>query len=553
MKKTLALVAMILCLVMVLASCGNIKSAKIDDYLNPDYTPEDVVLKKSNYISEVEGYELAETNGSFAVFTKITLPDLLANPDAKTTVSYKLFSLAANKVIASVAGTNIECDFSFDENAPIATVQKNTFNQKTGDVTETTYTAYDAAGNQLVYSTKAIAAAREFADDLVLFNNATYQVDEETGALTKIKDVPEYVTLAEYLEYNDKYFYAGNENKIVVYDRDFNFVAHWSAPSYAAEEMCNINLLNDGNVLIQYYYELDSDAAKYDIYEVNETGITVKYDLVSLIFNPAKNSTKKLDLDFLVYSVTTNADLQKDFEEGNSKFSAEFENIAYICPIVDKKIDYSDDAMDLVITDNKLGAMKSLKILDNQATSGPRKVATDLYAVSLKIGYALVNGKGEVVNVINNESLKLKDDYIVGEKTIYNYDLTVAYDLAGNDASVLGYMGDSILVKSNRSNGYDIILLTEGSQKTVHSHTEKIIVGTNVTTTEVVIEFLYDEGNNFYCIHNSVSGYSYYNANGDLIISTQQPMNMVASYENTVLLKGTSALAADVYFTFTEK
>ena len=553
MKKILALVASILCLVMILASCGSIKTAKIEDYLNPEYTPEDIVLKKSNYISELEGYELTETNGSFAVFTKITLPNLTKNPDAKTTVSYKLFSIAANKVIASAAGTNINCEFSFDENAPIAIIEKTTYNTKTGDILETDYTAYDAAGTQLVSSTRAISGATQFADDLILFNNVAYQEDEETGALTKIKDIPEYVALAEYLDYNDNYFYAGDDNNVVVYDRDFNFVASWSAPSYAAEEMCIMHLLNDGNLLIQYYYELDSDSAKYDVYEVNETGITVKYDLVSLIFNPEKNSVKELDLDYLVYNVTTNAELQKEYEEGNSEFSAEFENIAYICPIVDKKLDYSDDAMDLVIMNNKAGAMQSLKILDNQSTSAPRKVATDLYAVSLKIGYALINGKGEVINVINNESLELKDDYIVGEQTIYNYDLTVAYDLAGNDASVLGYMGDSILVRSNRSKGYDILLLTEGNQKTVYSYTKKTTTGTNTTTTEVVVEFLYDEGNDFYCIHNSVSGYAYYNANGDLIISTQQPLTVVASYENTVLLKGISAALTptDVYFTFT--
>ena len=550
MKKILALVAAMLCLVMILASCGNVKSANIDDYLNPDYIPEEVTLKTYNYISDLEGYTLSETNGRFAVFTKVTLPDLVLNPDAKAYTSYKLFSISAAKVIASFAGSNISCSFSFDGNAPIATVAKTTFNLTTGESIDTTYIAYDAAGNQLLSSSHVIPAAKSFAD-LVVFNYAAYSENEETGALTKVNDVSEFIALDTTVEYTDEFFYIEKDDEIIVYDRDFNLIAAWEAPSYA--NSYNANIMNDGNVLIQYTYELDSEATKYDFYEV-EDGLTVKYDLVSLLFNPAKDTTKELKLDFIVAYLYSNNWLQRNQKEGNSKYSTDFENVASIIPIVDKKIDSSDNAQDRVIMDNKANVKKSLKIIDNQSNSGFKKVADDLYAISLKVGYALVNGDGEIVNVINNESLKLEADYIIGESAVYNYDLTIAYNLIENDASIMGTIDDSILVKSSRSNGYDIILLTEGQQKNIYSYTKQDIVpGVTNAVPTATVSFLFDEGNDFYCIHNSISGYSYYNAEGNLIISTQQPMVKVASYDNTVLLKGASALATDVYFTFTTK
>lgn len=556
MKKLrlISLISAILCLVLVLAACGNVRKGKISDYLNTGYTPEDTKLGQSVYLSELDGYELITSNQYFAVFSKMNVSEeLFAVPT--TTVSYKLLSLSKGQVIATVAETNTLCEVELDNEAPIAVIAKTTLDKDTQDIISTAYTAYDAAGTQLATSTSEFPERYTFAD-LIVFNYVAYKEDVKTGALTKQSEVSEFAQLDDCDIWNDEYYYVGTDETLLVYDHSFKVVASWSVPSYAAESL-NYSVLNDGKVFIQYTYALDSDAKKFDFYEIEE-GETVKYDIVSLILNPEKNTVKEKECDVVISKIMSNTLLRQmekmmgASDANNSRISDKFENIAIIVPIVDKKLDESSAACDIVLMDNNLNIKKSLKTVENQDLTLADKVADNLYAIELKEGFALVDEDSKIINVINNSSIELLEDYIVGETAIYNYDLTKAYDLIANDAEIVTNLGDSILVRANKTTGYDMILLYEGKQTTVYSYsavTDDTLDPIPTTT------FDYNEQGEFFCIHNAASGdYTYYNAENEIITTTQKDLEVSSSSAyGSVLLSGTNENFDDVYFLFTAK
>ena len=63
--KITCVIASVLCLVMLCTSCGT-STAKIADYLNPDYVPEELVVKQQTSVSELAGFTLNQSNSYFA-------------------------------------------------------------------------------------------------------------------------------------------------------------------------------------------------------------------------------------------------------------------------------------------------------------------------------------------------------------------------------------------------------------------------------------------------------------------------------------------------------
>ena len=556
MKKLrlLSLISAVLCLVLVFAACDTVRKGKISDYLNTGYKPVDTKLGQSAYLSELDGYDLINSNGYFAVFSKTNVStDPVAVPTV--TVSYKLLSLSKGQVIATVAETNTLCDVELDDEAPIAIIAKSTLDIDTQDVISTQYTAYDAAGTQLATSSNEFEDSYTFAD-LTIFNYVAYKEDVKTGALVKQAEISEFTKLDSCNAWTDEYYYVSTSETLIVYDHSFKIVASWTIPSYA-EDSLTYFVLNDGKVFIQYTYALDSEAKKFDYYEI-EDGETVKYDVVSLVLNPKKNTVKEKELDVVISNLVSNTTLKtleqmfEDVDPSNSSLSDDFENIAVIVPIIDKKLDSSSDACDIVIMDNNLNVKKSLKTVENQELILAEKVADNLYSIKLKGGTALVNGDSKVVNVINNSAIQLVDDYIIGETAIYKYDLTKAYDLIANDAEILAYLGDSILIRADKTDGYDIVLLYEGNQTTIYSY--KDVVDATLAPVPATT-FDYDEDAGFFYIHNPVSGdYTYYNAENEIITTTQKELSVSsASAYGSVLLSGLNENLDAVYFIFTAK
>ena len=326
---------------------------------------------------------------------------------------------------------------------------------------------------------------------------------------------------------------------ILVYNTKFEFISAYTMPSFAEDASCYI--LNNGNVLIQYVVELDPYAEEYDYYEKNDLGATEKYDLVVEIFAPKTGKVTAKDNDFVIAYVETSRDMY-DATYDNNPYTDDFENIAYIFPIVDKKVDTSMIHMDLVLMDNNGKATKSLKIADGQLAELPEKIADDKYIVETVYGYAMVTLKGKTLVSFNND-LEFAGGCIVGERAVYNLNMESVYDLVANKAEVIGSIGNTLFIKAGEEDKYTILALRDGQTTTVCSYNAE-----NESNTVFSIE---DEM--VYCLYNEASNeYEYFNGAGTSLIKTTYELEIVgySAVAKTILFAGQNDAGADVYYLF---
>ncbi len=529
MRKTklLALFALVLAMVTALTSCGSV--ASIDDILNTEYNVSEDVYTKDTVLSELTGYAVVSSNDEFVLFTSAE----------GTSISYKVLSLRTGKVVGTFADTAFTFVVNLIDEVPAFSVIKTEVPAEGAEPTaepEVKYSLYDATGKEVVTTKYEAKAPFMLTEDVLVYDYATYTVAED-GALTKKDDVPEYVLIDELDYYTDEYYYVMNDSKVEVYDHSFNLVSTYFAPAYA--EVGAMAVLNNGDIFVQYTYEVDEDSKKYDI-DNSEDGESQKLKLVSLVVSAKNGKTTNVKLDYIVGELYSNYEL-KSYSDNEDVYSDKFDNLAVIAPIVDKKVDYSEATLDLVTMNNKGKIGKSLKIVDNQNASVAQKIADDRYMVyTVAGGYVVVNAKGDVIKNLNSR-MRVVGDYFVGERAIYDMDFNKVYDLVEKEAFVLGTVANTVFVQAETDTGYDVISFCDGKQTTVHSYKD------DGTTTAV---FAIVNGIGYSIIDSASGDHKYYNANGDLITTTSYAITVVTVAEDVVLLMGTNEGKA-TYHVFT--
>ncbi len=535
--KLLLVVAALLVCVTVLNACGTISS--VNKFLNKDYDPSEDVYKSSGALSELTGYNVLESNDSFVIFYS----------DA---ASYKVFSLKANRIIATFAEPESVFTFDLYPTAPILLVTKTEKKEDSSikdivdgidAVIDVIYTAYDASGEILktIEKYKPEAPLR-ITNDTCIFDYAAYTINQD-GSLSQTVDVPEYIALNNIVDWNDDYYYANKDDTIAVYDHSFNIVSTYVAPSYYEE--LSVSVLNNGNIFAQYTYEVDEDERKYDI-SVCENGKTRKYDLVSLIINAKNGKATQVNLDYIVKALRSNYSLNTyyNYLGESSPYNDNFENIAIIAPIVDKKIDDSKASLDIVFMNNRGKALDSLKIADNQIADfdAISKIGDDRYLVETIVGSSIITAKGKVIKNMNT-TLELCGSYFVSDRYIYDLDLEVVYDLIENDATVLDSVNNTVFVQAETDTGYEVISFCNGDQTTVYTY--------NKTAADATVFDIVDGIG--YSLVNTVSNeYKYYNAEGTLLVTTTYRLESITSTDDDVIIMKGVALAGNTYHTFSK-
>ena len=511
-SKILVLVAALLVAVMALTACGG--SVAIKDYLNPDYDTSAKVFETAEKISALKDYDYVTDNGYIAVFS-------MTDEDDSTLVTYKLVSLADASVVATLK--KADTTYTFSAYGPTFLVTSVTTVEDADP--KTTYTLYDVTGSA-IDSSKYFATAETFyGDDYLLYNRVVYEINAK-GALTKLADVPEYIS-ADIDLVSDDYFYVSDDRAIVVYDHQFNYVSFYELPSYAEEY--DSFLLDNGNYLVQYRVELDSEATKYDIYEISN-GLTYKFDLVTLIVSAEDGSAKELKFDYVIEEVVANSDVYDAEDDNNMFIEDSFENIVVYYPIENGQVNQADSAAEMCFMDNKGKLGDSLKLYDDMlAYSTPRKLADDVYATYGASGIVLVNGEGEILKrVTNYRTLDIAGSYFVGEDAIYSADLSkVVYDLKANEVVDYETMGDSVLMKIELDDGdYKLVLFADGETKTIY----------NSATMGKEKSFGYVNAIDGYFIYDIAEDtYTYYNAKGEKLLKTDARLSFLTYGEDTAV------------------
>ena len=510
-KKIRFLVVLLLLIATALSltSCNKIPVAgSFSTVLNADYTPEEALTKNALEIKELQGYTFVEAKGELMVF----------ECESELGKSKAVFSTRNKKVVLLLESTSSESvDIKLTSSIPAFTVIRTPLLCADNSECESVCELYDATGS-LAASVKGKACEAIAFADTVLFNSASYAIDEADGSLSKIADIPENLYVEKCSDWNDKYFYTYDET-INVYSREFKHVYSWTIPSWG--KYISKNMLSDGRVLVQYLGPLDVNVDDYDIYEMDEnTGETKKFDVYSVLLDPEKRTEKKIKLDYLVEQVTTGAELLRA-SENNGMYCDGIENIAHIYPIENGQVDYSDANADIVLMDNNARLKKSLKIIDDQNAALPTCIGDNVYIVSTVYGMALIDIDGNLLHQINNMSVATVGENLVSEEKIYTLDMEEVYSLYGEGADVAAYLNGTVFLKKGSSTDYSIVAIKGKEQREICKYNAFDLE----TTT---FEELSDVG--CYALYSSVKGeYSYYNSSYELLLTSSARLESVES------------------------
>lgn len=559
MKKIriLSVLTLLLTVTMLFTACGKGSASAVssfDKVLNPDYDVSKEVVVTGKQIDALDGYLPLRYLNNDSILPTFDLwgLEIFYNLDAETgDMSYKVYSLLNNKVILTLDASDVDYDFDtqYYDSYGLLIVAETVYTEAENPedaLEETTYYAYDAMGKEIAKTDDKDGFDAPFTlGDMVVFEMVAYDVDDETGLFTKEMEIPEYVLIDDediYMEWNDEYYYVKTERSVFVYDHSFNYVSAWVAPSYVSVH--GIFVLNNGDVMIQYANELDEEAKEFDYY-TTQNRESVKYDLVTLIMRAKNGNVKDVDMKYIVSYVMTNQTLY-DEQDDNNMFNDSFDNVAWVYPIVNQRVDRSAAAEDVVLMSDKGKIKKSLKLVDGQIADIPEKIADDVYVVEmLHGGYALVNLDGDVLKMINSGAdMRLMGQYLVSETKIYDLNLEVIYNLKENDATLLEEIDGVLFVQEGDEDEYTVYSFCGGAKKTVYSYSAEAEENDEFYTTSMGYVLIDSEGT-----------HTYYNANGKELLTTDGWLQVLNSAEDEILCAMIPSLGEDweaKYYIFTK-
>lgn len=450
-KKLLVLVAMLLCVVTVLASCNApMKFGKVvGDGTYTDENPTLTAAAKTDIKGEIDTYK-----GDLVVFEDISVDTGLA--------TITIYNIATGTVVwtgtesKSESGANttkVSYDvelYEYDEVYWFKVTTATTTETEDDIDTTRSYSLRDAKGAEFAKSDKKTANVETLLD-LIRFDGKVYRIAED-GSIAHAFDISDFTALPEVDTKVGENYYdeSADRDAITIYNANLQLVTYYAVPSFAQGL---IHILNNGNVLVQYQMVEPIGSEDYD---VTEEGMGFTY--VSELINAENGKVSTPNLDHGVMTVLRQSDSDLWI------FNEKVENLAVVAYIEDQRVNSNEVACKLVSLGNNGKVKGEVKLIDNQAPELPKLVANNRWIVSDLAGNQfLLNEKGDVMaNVTALESYNAS--FILFNNKIYDWDLNEKYDLLENDAEVVRTLDHALLMTNEDG---ETLLYTGGSVTTL--------------------------------------------------------------------------------------
>ena len=329
---------------------------------------------------------------------------------------------------------------------------------------------YNASGTKLL--TKNAEYDKDdvqIACDLLQFGGKIYRVGED-AALTLVCDAALYGNLST-LSLDCKtsdYYYAAKSESVSVYDHNLDRVYFWEL-SYDAD-LCLINPLAGGKVLVQYINTLPEDAKSYDLIvdgdflDIDAEG-KQKCELVSLLLDVEKDKEKELKLDYIVAKVMNTDEIDEDGKVYD--LPDKIDNLAAVMYIEDDYLVTAESEIKTVVLNSK-GKVASDFIGDVEDVMDiPYGVAPDRFLYSTESGDKILadsTGKsfGKINSFYYNEYRN--ESYIVISDRIYDWSLNLVYDLDEKGLSVDSNLAHGFILVDEKG---EYSLFTDGNTTSI--------------------------------------------------------------------------------------
>ena len=310
-----------------------------------------------------------------------------------------------------------------------------------GNEHEITYALYAANGTKVAESEDAPTVKLD-----TIFVGGDY-CRIVNGSLTKVGTIAKNVAnaLPEFDAKNGGNYYYESEGELFVYNESYVLTGYYKIPTYAKGSM---NVLDDGNVLIQYSYVVPMFEEEYTYFVGDNQGQQAKYDVKTLIYDVEDNETEEVkDVNYIIVG---NFIARSSDAEIKALFNEDIENIATIYLISDKRID-TTRRLAAIENDGDMTLVDELFFAQN--ASRLEAISNDRFTYTSKMGAMyLVNAKGEVLADVTGAEINAK--YIYVNDAIYDHDFNLLKTL--DEDSEVYMMNNSIFVtKTNAASGID--------------------------------------------------------------------------------------------------
>ena len=461
-KKLLVLVAMLLCVVTVLASCAS--SMKFEKVVGDGtYNDENPTLTTAEKLDVKGEYDSTLSRVDLAVFVDTSIETLLSTYTVYNvaTGATVLGPLSETKTESGANSTTVRYSIvvmdQWDTNwfKVTTTTTTVTVDETTGTDTDVKMDLkyYTAAGTEfaaiLDYNSADLAAAWT-VEDLICLDGKVYRIAED-GTIAHAFDWSElrgkpgtgmYRMLHTGMEKVGEYYFNKIEGGFAILDAQLNTVVVYNTPYYIglSEEMdVEPYCLANGNVLVQYVVMLDVMAEEYDLIMMG-----TKLDLRTVLVDAEKGKVKELDLDYMIEDIE-----YKEYNDDYWFYGEKVENVAIISYLEDGQLDMNSANWKLVAlgNDGKVDGVID-DLIPNMDNNGLWHVATNRWIAGNKMGQSfLLNEKGDIlgeVTGINEEEMNAS--FFILNNKIYDWDLAVKYDMTENKIAYYEEMNHSILM-----------------------------------------------------------------------------------------------------------
>ncbi len=509
--KKIKIAALVTALVMIggaFCSCSGNKSEKdLGKYL--------VMPEKQTPVTQaitLPGNIGTYTEGNGAVYLFTTLEN--------TETRYNVYNFKSNRVVFGATMNTLDSEVKLYTNS--------LFSVKNSGIVR----LYDADGNLL---TEASASSEIFSDiDTVVIGRKAFRA--KNGAVTERFELSELGgAIPQTTTVTERYRYDINSSAVAVYNGKYELVGYFDIPEYVGDD-ASVNILNNGNLLVQYLVPLPSDAQNYDVVE----GVPLegdgaesrmdKYDLVTVLFNVETGETRSINTNLMFYFVSN-----KNIIDGDSQveIADDVENIAVVAEIDENKRIDTSGAVKFVAIDNELNAEAYINDIFPTCAGFERVLSGDRYVVYDKLGSLYIIDRSGIIIGDISASEAITDSFIIGKSSIYDLDLKKLHDFA-SEGKKYEFSTDGSAIFSKETDG-----VTEHFVYTIDNGMQSL--GSNVAITGV--------NGDIYCVKKfDDESYSYYNEKGNLIIKVDYPLYQTEMTPNgEYLFYGTSA-GGTVYY-----
>lgn len=403
---------------------------------------------------------------------------------------------------------------------------------------DTVYKYYDIFGNIITQANSNVPVSYNYTimyyseNEILNFGSVVAYFDGETGKLLKTSALDNEKVTGPYFMETEKYGYyvgsassiagLGNTVSLYVVDKATGEMTH----SFFVDsnyEIVNMFMLHNGDLLVQYMNEKESDDA-YDFYDRWEG---CYYEITHVIFSADDGITSEIELPYYISDLSDGEGFaeQNELESSNIVITENARNIGYVYEITNKAL----GEIDVVVFDNDMSVLYSLERIvpehefDAINPFGFEILSNGDYLVDLHdivVDKAIVKADGTVRTYLRND-MQVAGGYVYDDKYVYDYDLNKVFELGESGFTVVGEIFGKLVLRDKEYDTYDY-----SSYYTLDVLTgEEDVSVSSWLVDDVVIEDITDK----YMIvrRSSDDKYVLYNEKLEEILVTYSDMNIV--------------------------